>query len=110
MALEEYKEATFNDMGLIYVKVSLSLLKKNKPEKSEKFVNQSLEFLDEKLQRPLGNEQPYFEKLKSIFTLISEKRYTADHIKEADEAVKTLDKYIKNSLDKTEGAYYKIFT
>lgn len=107
LAMEAYKEAMRDDMGLIYIKMALSLLDK-KAEKSEEFT-QSMEFLDEKLQQAGDNERPYYEKLKSVFSNISEKKHTSADITEALDTVKMLDAYIKKSIDKVESGYYKIF-
>lgn len=107
---ESYRQAMFNEMGLLYLDFAIELIK-SKPELSEKYAKQSIEFLEKKIKLTSHEETAILEKLRADFDLIAKKQYDKLNIEEVKKEIETLNKFMNNEqkLVLAREGYYKTF-
>src|SRR5438105_4503833 len=107
---ESYRQAMFNEMGLLYLDFAIELIKSN-PQLSEKYAKQSIKFLEKKIELTVGEEKKILEKLKEDFELIVNKQYDKLNVQEVEKRIETLNKFMNNEqkLVLAREGYYKTF-
>ena len=105
IANEKYREAMFDETGLLYTKLAISRFKTD-PVKSRKYAKESLQYIDEKLEREQKELKEALEKLRTIVESIK-KNQKIINIDEGMSHLKLLRKTYETSMGHAKAQYQK---
>jgi hypothetical protein len=110
VATESYRQAMFNEMGLLYLDFAIDFIK-SRPELSDKFTKQSIEFLTRKIKLVNKEEQDILEQLKDGYELLDKKQYDESDIERIKNGLKQLQIFINEEQNVVfaREKYYKTF-
>jgi len=102
IANEIYKDAVYDESGLLYTKLALSNSQKD-PRKSKTYATESLSYLRKKITHQQDEVKTILEKLEKIIDDIENQRET--DLSEGEKEVQELSKFINENLVKARARY-----